>query len=123
MAIIRFLDTYALVEIGKGVNTTYSTIQSAPAVTTKLNLLELYFVFLREKQPERGRELFNQFSPFCIDISDDVLLKAAEMRLQFLKRNFSYIDCIGYILSQQCGLLFVTGDAGFAGFRGVELLP
>lgn len=44
------------------------------------------------------------------------------MLLRFKNRakNSSFIDCIGYILVKENGLIFLTGDKEFEGISGVE---
>jgi len=121
MELRYFLDTYALIEIAKG-KESYKKYTKSLAITTKLNLLELYFVFLREKQKQKAEILFKELSRMCIPITDDVSLKAAEMRLEFIKLDLSYVDCIGYIISQKFGIEFLTGDSKFKNFKNVEFV-
>lgn len=122
MELEYFFDTYALIEIAKGENEAYRKYLKAPGITTKLNLLELYLAFIREGQREKAKYLFRELSKMCIPITDDVLMNAAEMRLEFIRFDLSYIDCIGYIISQTLGIKFLTGNAKFRGFENVELV-
>ncbi len=117
-----FFDTYALIETAKGKNESYKKYLKSLAITTKLNLLELYFVFIREGQKDIAKTLFRDFSKICVPTSDEILMKAAEMRLDFLKLDLSYVDCIGYIISQQLGIKFLTGDSKFKNFENVEFV-
>ena len=110
MGVIYFFDTSALIEIARG-RPDFKKYSMETGVTTKLNLVELYFVFIRERQQEKGKELFQQLLARCVDIPDGVLAKAAEMRFHFLSNGLSYIDCIGYILSRVTGLVFLTTDS------------
>ena len=122
MEIAYFFDTYALIEIARGRNESYRKYLNADGITTKLNLMELYFAFLREGQQETGRILFKKLSKSCVNADDDVLAKAAEMRLKFIKLDLSYVDCIGYLISQKLGIPFLTGDSKFRDFPGVEFV-
>ena len=117
-----FFDTYALIEIAKGENNLYKKYLESLAVTTKLNLMELYFAFAREGQKEAAKSLFGELAKICVPISDSVFMKAAEMRLEFLKFDLSYVDCIGYIISRYLGIKFLTGDSKFRDFENVEFV-
>ena len=120
MEIAYFFDTHALIEIARGGNDSYRKYLNTDGITTKLNLMELYFAFLREGQQHTGRILFTELSKICVHADDEVLAKAAEMRLKFIKLDLSYVDCIGYLISQKLGIPFLTGDAKFRDFPGVE---
>ena len=53
-----------------------------------------------------------------IDIS--VIISAMLFRFKNRVKNFSFIDCFGYILEKENGLIFLTGDQEFEGIKGVE---
>ncbi len=116
-----FFDTYALIQTARGVSS-YSSYLKAPIITTKLNLLELAFVLIRDGEKEKASAVYAKFKPFCVSISDPIFLKAAEMRYQFRNLHLSYIDCIGYLLSRSLGIPFLTGDREFRDLEGVEFV-
>jgi len=37
-------------------------------------------------------------------------------------KNFSFIDCVGYVLAKENNLIFLTGDRAFRGMMNVELV-
>ena len=45
-----------------------------------------------------------------------------KLRIIMKKRNVSMTDCIGYILSKQLGIKFLTGDKEFENFPNVEFV-
>ena len=114
---LNFLDTYALIEMAKGKNQAFRRFLESRNITTKLNLMELYYVYLREGQKETGLQLYKQFSGICVPLYDEILTKAAELRLEFKKRDLSYTDCIGYLIARKLGIKFVTGDSKMRDFN------
>ena len=43
-------------------------------------------------------------------------------KLKNKKINFSYIDCLGYSISNRLGIIFLTGDEGFRNLPNVEFV-
>ena len=116
-----FLDTYGIIELYKG-NPNYSKFKETKFYTSKLNLYELYYYFLKKEMQEKADELFLIFSQHCIFVSDDILKKAAKIRLEFVskqKKDVSFIDAIGFTTAGENNLLFVTGDEAFKKTDGV----
>ena len=42
--------------------------------------------------------------------------------MKFNRMYLSYVDCIGYMISRQLGIKFLTGDEQFKDFEGVEFV-
>lgn len=115
-----FFDSYAFFEIIRG-NPNYKDFsKDVSLITTKLNLMELYYWILRKKGKEQADKYYQKFLPFCIEISDEVIKKACEFRLKYRKKDFSYVDCIGYVITMKKGILFLTGDIGFSDMENVQ---
>ncbi len=117
-----FFDTYAFFEIIKG-NPNYTNYsKEVSVVTTKMNLMELYYWLLRRKGKQEADKYYLKFSPFCIEIKDEIIKKACEFRLKYKDKELSYIDCIGYIIALEKQIKFLTGDMGFENLDNVEYI-
>jgi len=116
-----FFDSFALIEIIKG-NKRYKKYLDITPITTKLNLMEVYYYLLREANEEKAEFYYNFYLPSCISIPDNVMKEAMKFKLKFKNKKLSYIDCISYILSLRLGIKFLTGDKEFKEFGGVEYI-
>ncbi len=114
-----FYDTYALIEIHQG-NEKYWDYIKGPIVISSLNLIELRYHFVRLHEREEGEKYIKYLSAFVVEIPNNVLWEA--MELKFLKKadDLSFVDCIGYIYAQENGMRFLTGDQKFKDLPGVE---
>ncbi|MBS3131570.1 PIN domain-containing protein [Candidatus Woesearchaeota archaeon] len=120
---MHFLDTYAIVEIIKG-NPAYKKFADSASVTTSYNLMELYYILLRLYDEKTAEKYYAQFRPICVPVSEDTVKQAMKFRLsQRKKKNLiSYIDCIGYIMSLELGIKFLTGEKHFTELKNVEFV-
>ncbi|MBN2459147.1 PIN domain-containing protein [Candidatus Woesearchaeota archaeon] len=117
-----FFDTYAFVEVLNG-NKNYEQYgKNINAITTKMNLLELHYLALKEKGERIADAYFEFFRGMAVEISDDTIKKASLFRNSNRKKKFSYIDCIGYVMARSRGIKFLTGDNAFKGMEGVEFV-
>ena len=118
-----FLDTYALVEVIKG-NARYAPYLQMTWMTTKLNLMELYYTLLRLYDEALAEKWYQRLLPMCTVVSDDIVKRAMKLRLQQRKmRNLvSYVGCIGYCLALSVGMKFLTGEKHFARLGNVEFI-
>src|SRR3989344_7389672 len=122
MMVSYFFDSYAFFEIIKG-NPHYSKFSIyVSLITTKMNLMELYYWLLRRIGKVSAEKYYEKFLPYCIEISDDVIKKACEFRLKNKNKELSYIDCIGYIIALEKEIKFLTGDDGFRNIGNVEFV-
>ncbi len=122
-----FLDTYALVEIAKGNKGYTKFFRGRNAlnnleVTTKLNLMELYYSLLRGYNEQIAEKHYSFYSRICINIPDKVIMEAMKFKLKYKREKLSYVDCIGYVLSINSGFKFVTGDQKFKDFPNVVFI-
>jgi len=117
-----FYDTYAIIEYLKG-NTKYQKYFTEPlGVTTKLNLMELYYGLLDDI--DYADDVYDTFSSVVIDISDEQMKNAMKVRKELKQErlNISYVDAIGYSVSIEMGIKFLTGDREFKNLPSVEFV-
>lgn len=115
-----FFDTYALYEILLGNQAYKKYDEHVSFVTTRLNLMELYYGLLRKYGKKTAGEYYGSFLSNVTDIDDETIKEAMEFRLENAHRDLSYVDCVGYALARRNGLLFLTGDKAFKDLPGVE---
>lgn len=118
---IYFFDSYAIMEIIKG-NEAYLQYRDAIVITTKLNMFEVYYGMLRDKNEEQGELVLKIYRNAIIDYNEEIIKNAAKLRLKLKKRNISMTDCIGYTLAETWGIPFLTGDNAFHDLENVEFV-
>jgi uncharacterized protein len=115
-----FFDSYAFFEIIEGNRNYKNYTKNIAIITTKLNLMELHYGLLRRYGKKTADEYYNKFKKYTIDISDEVIKKANDLKMALRQRKFSYIDCVGYILAITMNIKFLTGDKEFKHLNNVE---
>jgi predicted nucleic acid-binding protein len=118
---IYFFDSYALIEILKG-NQNYAPFLNCFVITTKINLFEVYYHFLREQNDTQAREFLTAYYPVAIDFDQETIAEAALFKRENKKKNLSLVDCIGYVLAKRYGIRFLTGDKEFEDVDKVEFV-
>lgn len=121
MAVGYFFDTYAIIEILRK-NKNYVRFSEIPLTTSLLNIGELFYDFLKNGNKNDGILFCTKLQENCLNINLELLMKALEFRFENRGKNLSYIDCIGYALAKESGLIFVTGDDAFKGMDNVEFV-
>jgi len=116
-----FFDSYAFFEILKG-NNKYINYEKCKIVTSKLNIFELYLGLLRDIDGNTAGIYLHKYYQFAIDFDEQIIIAAAKLKNSLNKRNLSMTDCIGYILSKQLGIKFLTGDKEFENIENVEFV-
>ncbi len=117
-----FFDTYAFYEVIKG-NTNYKKYSSGLAiVTTKLNLMELYYGLLLKFNRDIADKYYDDLLKYSVDIDDETIKQAMIFRVLHKLKNLSYIDCVGYIMAKQRNIKFLTGDKEFKNLENVEFI-
>ena len=114
-----FFDTYAFIEIIKGSPNYKEFSEYASIVTTKLQLMELYYSVLCESGKEKADFYYTLFSQRSVPLQDETIKNAMHFRLQHRKRKLSYVDCLGYTLALEREIPFLTGDKEFESFPNV----
>lgn len=118
---IFLADTYALIELLGG-NPNYKPYLNHILITTKFNLIELYYHLLKDYSKETADKYLDLYSKFVIPITNSSIRKGMELKLRYKKENLSYADCIGYALALELGIKFLTGDRKFENKDNVEFV-
>ena len=116
-----FWDTYAIVEFIAG-NPEYQKYKQEPVVITLFNLVEIYWIALREYSRQTADIIYDHYRSSVVEVTDDTLKKAIRFRKQHKKKDLSYPDCIGYIYALENNMTFLTGDKEFATMESVEFV-
>ena len=117
-----FFDTYALLEIIKGSQNYDPYRENMVFLTTKLNLMEMHYVLLRTVGKEEADKHYEWLVDFSVEVDDEVIKAANDLKLFLKDKNLSYIDCIGYIIAKTAGVKFLTGDRQFKDLENVEFV-
>ncbi len=117
-----FFDTYAFFELIKGSSNYRKYSSSVAIMTTKLNLMELYYGLLIRHGKETAEKYYEALSPFAINISDITIKNAMEFKSKNKGSRMSYIDCLGYVLGLENNIKFLTGDRQFEKLPNVEFV-
>lgn len=119
-----FYDSYALIEYINANPSFKKYFQELGGITTKLNLMELYYAILKDVNKEKADCAFDSLLPLTVEISDETLKQAMSLRLKLKQQKVdaSYVDAIGYQLSLEMGIKFLTGDKDFKGLKSVEFV-
>lgn len=116
-----FFDTYAIIEIVKD-NENYQCYNKEEIITSILNLGELYHALLRDFNEEVANWWKEKLKGCYLSITEDVIVKAMKFKFENKSKNFSFIDCVGYILAKENNLKFLTGDKEFKDLENVEFV-
>lgn len=114
-------DTYALIELLGG-NIGYKPYLNHILLTTKFNLVELYYHFIHDYDKETADKYLQLYSEFIVPISYSCIREGMQFKLRYKKEKFSYVDCIGYALALELGVKFLTGDEKFKNKANVEFV-
>ena len=117
-----FYDTYAILEIIKGNEYYNKYVKNIGIVTTKLNLMELFYRLYILHGMETAELYYQKYLPFAVGISDSSIKKAAIFRAENKKKDLSYLDCVGYVLALGHKIKFLTGDRQFKDMENVEFV-
>lgn len=92
--------------------------------TSILNLIELYYIILKDEGEEAADKSFLAFKQFEIEVTDDDVRRAMKFRLSCKanREDVSYADAVGYTLAIRLGATFLTGDDAFKGKSRVEFV-
>ncbi|HAB54132.1 MAG TPA: PIN domain nuclease [Ignavibacteriales bacterium] len=117
-----FFDTYAFCEIIVGNPNYQKYVNKLGIITTRLNLMELYYGLLRECDRKTADKYYDSLIKYVINIDDETIKQAMVFRYLNKNKKLSYVDCIGYILAKKMGLKFLTGDKEFESMENVEFV-
>ncbi len=117
-----FFDTYALYAIAVGQESYEPFSKGIHIVTTLMNLCELYYKLYEDGFVMEAEKFFERFLPYCALIEPHIVKEAARFRLRHKKLSLSYVDALGYLIAQEKGILFLTGDHAFEKMNGVKFV-
>jgi predicted nucleic acid-binding protein len=120
----HYLDTYAMIEYLRGNSKYLEAISDTEWVTSLMNLIELYYLILRDHDEEMAERAFLAFRQSEVPIKDEDIKSGMTLRLKARARkiDLSYADAIGYSISERMGARYLTGDSAFRNFPNVEFL-
>ena len=116
-----FADTYALIGIIQG-RKDYRPYLSRRIITSKYNLIEMYYYFLRTYDEKIADKYFRMHEEIIIPITFSNIRTGMKFKLKNKKEKLSYVDCIGYAMAMGAGIRFLTGDQKFESKNNVEFV-
>ena len=116
-----FFDTYAIIEIIKE-NKNYKPYSREEIITSILNLGELYYALLRDFDEKLANEWKEKLKECYLNINEGIVINAMKFKFENKNKNFSFIDCISYVLAKENNLKFLTGDKEFEDLDNVEFV-
>ena len=116
-----FFDTYSLFEITNR-NENYRKYFEEEIITSKLNLAELFYGFLKEGKESLIPGWKGKIKKLITAIDIDTVTAAAVFKFHNRKKPLSFIDCMGYCLAKKLSLRFLTGDKEFDSMDNVEFV-
>ncbi len=116
-----FFDTYALFEIFFG-NQNYLKYLDSEVVTTRLNLMEMYYHLLRDYGEAAAEKYYDETIGYSVEFTDKDIKEAMKFRLKMKKKKkaLSYVDALGYTIANRMKIRFLTGDNAFEDIPNVE---
>lgn len=117
-----FADSYAIIEYLKGNGSYERYFREHEVVTTRLHLMEVYYFCIGSEGKPFADEFYSAFVSRAVEIDDPIIRQAAQFRFDNRKKNLSYADCIGYVISNEQGIRFLTGDKEFRDMAEVEFV-
>lgn len=119
-----FLDTYAILEYLRGNDRYLNRISGAEFATSIFNLVELYYIFLREHGAKAADGVYSAYRHFLAELADEDVRGGMALKLRMKSKGIglSYADALGYAISERLGMRFLTGDDAFKGLPNVEFV-
>ncbi len=115
-----FADSYALIDYVKGNKNYQKYFQEHKIITTRLQLMELYYSTLLDANDEKANTYYDSFLDNCILYGDESIKRAMKFRYEQRKKKLSYVDSIGYQIALEQKIKFLTGDMQFGGMNNVQ---
>jgi len=116
-----FFDTYAIIALAEK-NPNYEIFKDVKMITCVMNIGEIYNIILREKSKNAADEWFRGISFELLEITPEIMVKSVYFRHVNKKKNISSTDSVGYTLSLNHDLKFLTGDRQFEHLPNVEFV-
>src|SRR3989338_97708 len=105
-----FFDSYAFFEIIKGNKNYEAYLNKVAIITTRLNLMELYYGLIIKEGREKAEKYYDYLVKFVVDFDDEIIKEAMLFRAENKPKKLSYVDCIGYMIALKNNVMFLTGD-------------
>ena len=121
MEVTYFFDSHAIVGMIK-LDPQYKPFEQCEFFITQFNLAEVVYTVLRLFGEERAKYICSRLRDSVAEVTDADLLNAMKLRYELKQRDLSYADAIGYAVAQRLRIKILTGDKGFTGLPGVELV-
>ncbi len=118
---LYFFDSYAIIEVFNG-NPLYKNYALCNPIFTKLNIYEVYYYLLRERNETTANKFIIHFRNSIKEFNLFTVIKAAKFKLFYKNKKFSMVDCIGYVMARNLEIPFLTGDREFEGLPNVEFV-
>jgi len=115
---MKCLDTYPLIEIAVG-NEKFTSLLNEDFVITDITIGEFYYVLLQRYNEQTADFWYRKFSPYCVLVPRDIIIKAVKFRYANKDKNLSFFDCVGYTFALENNYKFLTGGNEFRNFRNV----
>jgi len=106
-------------------NTNYlKYFSNSGLITSIMNLIELYFLVLREHGEKAAKDAYAVFRHYQAEIDDEDIRRGMKLRLRMKLDNIdlSYADAIGYVMAERLGARYLTGDDAFRTLPNVEFV-
>lgn len=117
-----FADSYAIIDYLKGNKRYREYFEDNGIITTRLNLMEVYYSTLIEGTAEKADKYYSSFRDKCVEAGDETIKSAMKFRARERKKKLSYVDALGYQVALENKIKFLTGDIQFRGMNGVEFV-
>ncbi|MEK6874763.1 MAG: PIN domain-containing protein [Nanoarchaeota archaeon] len=117
-----FYDSYAIIEYVNDNPHFADYFEVHSGILSLLNLLEVYYIVLKEAGLEKADIIMEQLFPFIVQPTKNEIRQAMTFRNNRKKQDLSYADCLGYVISLSRALLFLTGDKQFIGMDNVQFV-
>ncbi|MEK6946082.1 MAG: PIN domain-containing protein [Nanoarchaeota archaeon] len=113
-------DTYALFEIIAG-NPDYAKYLESEIIINDFIFAELCYKLIRENV-ENANFYIDKYKDFVMEVKAEIIKKAMKFRVDNKKKKMSGADCISYMMAQELGIRFLTGDKEFEKMSNVEFV-
>lgn len=116
-----FFDSYAIIELNEG-NENYKRYLEEDIITSVLNIGEVYYHYLKYYDKRTAEYWHKKIFTHILEITEEVMNEAMELKFHHKKSKLSMVDCVGYILAKKHNLNFLTGDKEFKDLPNVEFV-
>lgn len=119
------LDTCAMLGYFEGNQKYVKIIENNKFYVTIFQLMELYYISLREAGGELAEKYYETFARYKIPVYEKTLKNAMKRRLEMKGKRLdvSYVDALGYQTALENSLKFVTCDSAFEKLESVAYIP